>query len=76
MCCACHLLSLWIFPADLNPIWMAAGAQFTVAGQGTGQRTVAARDFFLGYRKVDLAPHEVLVKVRNAPVFEGRVRRV
>jgi xanthine dehydrogenase/oxidase len=34
-----------------------------VAGQGTGQRTVAARDFFLGYRKVDLALHEVLVKV-------------
>lgn len=44
---------------------MAAGAQFTVAGQGSGQRTVAARDFFLGYRKVDMAPHEVLVKVRN-----------
>lgn len=51
--------------ADLNPLWMAAGAQFTVAGQGSGQRTVAARDFFLGYRKVDLAPHEVLVKVRK-----------
>lgn len=51
---------------------MAAGAQFTVAGQGTGQRTVAARDFFLGYRKVDLAAHEVLVKVRIAPVIECR----
>ncbi len=48
---------------------MAAGAQFTVAGQGTGQRTVPARDFFLGYRKVDLAPHEVLVKVRNDEAF-------
>jgi xanthine dehydrogenase/oxidase len=44
---------------------MAAGAEFTLAGAGTGERTVAARDFFLGYRKVDMQPHEVLVKVRR-----------
>lgn len=54
-------------PADLNPLWMAAGAEFTVAGQGSGQRVVQASAFFLGYRKVDLQPHEVLVTVR--PLF-------
>lgn len=49
--------------ADLNPVWMAAGATFTLAGAGTGERTVLAKDFFLAYRKVDMAPHEILVKV-------------
>ena len=48
---------------DLNPLWMAAGATFTLVGQGSGQRSVAAKDFFLGYRKVDMQPHEVLLKV-------------
>lgn len=49
--------------SDLNPLWMAAGAEFTLAGEGTGQRAVAASDFFLGYRKTALQPHEVLLKV-------------
>jgi xanthine dehydrogenase/oxidase len=49
--------------SDLNPIWMASGAVFEVAGKGTGRRTVPASAFFLGYRKVDMAPHEVLVSV-------------
>ncbi|PSC76668.1 Xanthine dehydrogenase [Micractinium conductrix] len=49
--------------SDLNPLWMAAGATFTLVGQGSGQRSVAAKDFFLGYRKVDMQPHEVLLKV-------------
>ena len=52
--------------SDLNPIWMAAGAVFTVAGEGTGERQVAAESFFLGYRKVDLQPHEILYKVRDS----------
>lgn len=41
---------------------MAAGAVFTVAGAGSGERAVPAAAFFKGYRKVDLAPHEVLTK--------------
>ncbi|BDA44652.1 Xanthine dehydrogenase [Coccomyxa sp. Obi] len=49
--------------SDLNPIYMAAGAVFTVVGQGTPERQVRAEDFFLGYRKVDLQPHEVLARV-------------
>jgi xanthine dehydrogenase iron-sulfur cluster and FAD-binding subunit A len=44
---------------------MAAGAVFTLAGEGSGQRSVAASDFFLGYRKVDMQPHEILLKVRS-----------
>ena len=36
--------------SDLNPLWMAFGAVFTVVGEGTGQRQVKASDFFLGYR--------------------------
>ncbi len=41
---------------------MVAGAEFTLAGEGTGQRTVAAKDFFLGYRRTALQPHEILLK--------------
>ena len=39
---------------------------FTLAGEGSGQRSVAASDFFLGYRKVDMQPHEILLKVGMA----------
>jgi len=49
--------------SDLNPIWMACRATFDIAGQGTKARTVPARGFFLGYRKVDLEPHELLTSV-------------
>lgn len=44
---------------------MAAGATFTLAGAGSGQRSVPATAFFTGYRRTALAPHEVLVKVRR-----------
>ena len=57
------LLSARTAATDLNPLWMAAGATFTVAGAGTGQRTVPADEFFVGYRRVDLAPHELLLSV-------------
>lgn len=40
--------------SDLNPIWMAAGAVFTVVGQDSGERRIKASEFFLGYRKVRL----------------------
>ena len=72
----CPTLSLLLWPhstsptppADLNPLWMAAGAVFTLAGEGSGQRSVAASDFFLGYRKVDMQPHEILLKVWSSAV--------
>ncbi|EFJ45339.1 hypothetical protein VOLCADRAFT_63971 [Volvox carteri f. nagariensis] len=49
--------------SDLNPLWMAAGATFVALGKDTGERAVRASEFFLGYRFVDLRPHEVLYKV-------------
>eukprot|EP00850_Spirogloea_muscicola_P006424 SM000030S11433 [mRNA] locus=s30:612063:618646:- [translate_table: standard] len=50
--------------SDLNPLWIAAGAEFRTASAANPKgRAVLARDFFLGYRKVDLAPDEVLLAV-------------
>ena len=49
--------------SDLNPMLLASGAVLTLASADGGQRTVALRDFFLAYRKVDLRPSEVLVSV-------------
>ena len=36
--------------SDLNPIYMSTGSVFTVQGEGTGVRTIPAKDFFIGYR--------------------------
>ena len=49
--------------SDLNPLWMAARATFTVVGTAGKTRQVAAADFFLGYRQVDLKEGEVLLTV-------------
>ena len=49
--------------SDLNPLWMAAGAEFTVASASGGSRTIPAASFFTGYRKVDLQPEEILISV-------------
>ena len=49
--------------SDLNPIWMASRATFTVASAARGERTIPASHFFLAYRTVDLQPDEVLLKV-------------
>ncbi|KAH7665527.1 xanthine dehydrogenase/oxidase protein [Dioscorea alata] len=49
--------------SDLNPLWMAAGASFKVIDFKGNQRTILAKEFFLGYRKVDLTPNEILLSV-------------
>ncbi|KAL6966456.1 xylitol dehydrogenase, partial [Sarracenia purpurea var. burkii] len=49
--------------SDLNPLWMAAGAKFQIIDCKGKIRTTAAEDFFLGYRKVDLASNEILLSV-------------
>lgn len=54
--------------SDMNPVLVALGATATVAGvaAGTGtveERRVPARSFFLGYRRVDLKPHEVITAI-------------
>eukprot|EP00884_Botryococcus_braunii_P020051 jgi/Botrbrau1/672/Bobra.0161s0055.1 len=49
--------------SDLNPLWMAAGAVFTVEGSGTAPRQIPADQFFLGYRKTAMEEAEVLTEV-------------
>ena len=49
--------------SDLNPVYMAARAVFTVSKQGAPPRDIPARDFFLGYRKTAMEPEEVLQTV-------------
>ncbi|CAD7700908.1 unnamed protein product [Ostreobium quekettii] len=49
--------------SDLNPVLIASGAVFSIAAESSVDRKVPARAFFLGYRKVDLKPSEVLVDI-------------
>lgn len=60
--------------SDLNPVWTAAGAQFLVIdAQSAKTRSIPARDFFLGYRSVDLGASEILLAVKlpwNADCFD------
>lgn len=49
--------------SDLNPLWMSAGAKFQIIDCRGSIRTTLARDFFLGYRKIDLAKNEILLSV-------------
>nr|XP_034607198.1 xanthine dehydrogenase-like isoform X4 [Setaria viridis] len=49
--------------SDLNPIWIAAGAKFQIIDMNSNVRTALAKDFFLGYRKVDIKPDEILLSV-------------
>ncbi|XP_030952355.1 xanthine dehydrogenase 1-like [Quercus lobata] len=49
--------------SDLNPLWMAAGAKFQIIDRKGNIRTVLAENFFLGYRKVNLAQDEILLSV-------------
>ena len=49
--------------SDLNPMLMGLNAILTLQSSRLGERQVAARDFFLGYRRVDMHPDEVLLRV-------------
>lgn len=49
--------------SDLNPLWMAAGAKFQIIDCKGNIRRTMADNFFLGYRKVDLASNEILLSV-------------
>jgi xanthine dehydrogenase/oxidase len=49
--------------SDLNPLWMATCARFQIIDVRGNGRTTLAKDFFLGYRKVDLNPDEILLSV-------------
>ena len=49
--------------SDMNPVLIALGASVCLASAAGGNRVVPLRKFFLGYRKVDIKPEEVLVEI-------------
>ncbi|EOA15923.1 hypothetical protein CARUB_v10004017mg [Capsella rubella] len=49
--------------SDLNPLWMASRAEFRVINCNGDVRSVPAKDFFLGYRRVDMGSNEILLSV-------------
>jgi len=49
--------------SDLNPLWMASGATFQIINYEGTIRTVMSKNFFLGYRKVNLGKSEILLSV-------------
>jgi len=54
---------------DTLPILLAADARFVLGGP-RGERTVAAADFFVAYRKTALGADELLIRV-ELPLLEG-----
>lgn len=58
---------------DTLPILLAGDAEL-VLGSRRGERTVAAGDFFVDYRRTALAPDELLLRVR-IPLPRGRHTR-
>src|SRR5215210_137289 len=62
---------------DTLPVLLAADAAILVGGQ-RGEREIAAKDFFVSYRKTALAPDELILHVRFplAPGRELRFRKV
>ncbi|KAI9196952.1 hypothetical protein LWI28_028492 [Acer negundo] len=49
--------------SDLNPLWMASSAKFQIIDCKGNIRMTPAEEFFLGYRKVDMASDEILLSV-------------
>ncbi|KAF8112241.1 hypothetical protein N665_0065s0026 [Sinapis alba] len=49
--------------SDLNPLWMASRAEFRIINCSGDVRSIPAKDFFLGYRKVDMGSNEILLSV-------------
>ena len=55
---------------DLPAVALALDAELRVQGPG-GERTIAARDFFLDYLTTALAPGEILTSIRVPKLGEG-----
>lgn len=58
---------------DTLPVLLAADAVILVGGQ-RGEREIAAKDFFVAYRRTALAPDELILQVRF-PISAGREMR-
>jgi xanthine dehydrogenase small subunit len=57
---------------DAAPLLLALDAEVRIAG-ASGQRSVALRDFFTGYRKTALAPGEIIAAIRIPKPLPARV---
>ena len=55
---------------DMLPLLLACDAQL-VAGKGAGERWIAAREFWPGYRQTALQPDELLLRI-SIPLATGR----
>jgi len=55
---------------DMLPLLLACDAQL-VAGKGDGERRIAAREFWPGYRQTALQPDELLLRI-SIPLATGR----
>jgi len=49
--------------SDMNPLLMAAGASLCICSAAHGERRASVKDFFKGYRRVDLADDEIIVRI-------------
>ena len=58
---------------DTLPVLLALDAEIVVGGP-RGERTIAARDFWVAYRRTALAPDELILRIR-IPVGGGREAR-
>jgi xanthine dehydrogenase small subunit len=56
---------------DMLPILLALDAQFQLASQARGRREIAAKDFFVGYRKTGLAADELITAIRIPKPSQG-----
>lgn len=58
---------------DTLPLLLATDAQ-VVVGSARGERTIAAHDFWTGYRRTAMAPDELVVRVRIPLANDRQVR--
>lgn len=56
--------------SDMIPMLVACDATLTIASAARGTRALPVRNFFMGYRKVDLQPDELLLSIK-VPHFTG-----
>ncbi|KNC55941.1 xanthine oxidase [Thecamonas trahens ATCC 50062] len=49
--------------SDLNPLWMALGAEVVVTSAARGERRIPFNELYVGYRKTAVEADEVMVKL-------------
>jgi xanthine dehydrogenase/oxidase len=49
--------------SDLNPLWAAMDCELLLRNTSNETRKVKVKDFFLGYRKIDLKENEIIESI-------------